>query len=483
MPAPCGRSVADVTASVVATEWRWMHEDGTFATAPLSFSLGPGDRVLLSGRSGAGKSTLLAALAGIDVVADNRPDLNRGTLLVNGRPPAQQSGHIGFVLQDPYSQAVMERVGDDVAFGLENIGVAPSQMRARIADALADVGLNVEFERPTESLSGGERQRLALAGVLALRPSLLLLDEPTANLDPRGAQLVRDSVARIARERGLTLIVVDHHPNLWAGVVTRELLLDERGITEQRKPRRLSATTQKASVKKLPSTKRRVARTTTSARPALATRDLAVGYPGGLPAQQGISLEAFAGSILAITGANGVGKSALALTLGGLIPPISGDVTIIGEANVLLPAGAPHTWKSKHLTEHVGSVFQAPEHQFVGATVRADVAAGLNAGRRASDAGLVDAALVEFNLHEHHDQNPFTLSGGEKRRLSIADAVVMRPRILIFDEPTFGQDEHTRDELITSFRRLRDAGHALIVVTHDERFVAEVADRHMGLVA
>jgi energy-coupling factor transport system ATP-binding protein len=140
----------------------------------------------------------------------------------------------------------------------------------------------------------------------------------------------------------------------------------------------------------------------------------------------------------------------------------------------------------------VGSVFQAPEHQFVGATVRADVAAGLRAGlragMRASDArlfqaSLVDAALVEFNLHEHHDQNPFTLSGGEKRRLSIADAVVMRPRILIFDEPTFGQDEHTRDELIASFLRLRDAGHALIVVTHDERFVAEVADRHMGLVA
>jgi energy-coupling factor transport system ATP-binding protein len=473
-----------------------MHEDGTFATAPLSFSLAPGDRVLLSGRSGAGKSTLLAALAGIDVVAHNRPDLNPGTLLVNGRPPAQQRGHIGFVLQDPYSQAVMERVGDDVAFGLENIGVAPSRMRARIADALADVGLNVEFERPTESLSGGERQRLALAGVLALRPSLLLLDEPTANLDPRGAQLVRDSVARIARERGLTLIVVDHHPNLWAGVVTRELLLDERGITEQRKPRRLSASGQKASAKKLPSTKRRVARTTTSAQPALTTRDLAAGYPGGQPAQQGISLEAFAGSILAITGENGVGKSALALTLGGLIPPISGDVTIIGDANVLLPAGDPHTWKSKHLTKHVGSVFQAPEHQFVGATVRADVAAGLNAGlraglragKRASDArlfqaSLVDSALVEFNLHEHHDQNPFTLSGGEKRRLSIADAVVMRPRILIFDEPTFGQDEHTRDELITSFRRLRDAGHALIVVTHDERFVAEVADRHVELVA
>jgi energy-coupling factor transport system ATP-binding protein len=454
-----------------------MHDDGTFATAPLSFALKPGERVILRGRSGAGKSTLLAALAGVA----GQSGQQSGELLVNGRNPQDTRGQIGLVLQDPYSQAVMERIGDDVAFGLENIGVPPGEMNARIGDALAGVGLHLLFDHPTDALSGGERQRLALAGVLALRPTLLLLDEPTANLDPKGALLICDSVAHMAREHNMTLIVVDHNPELWQGIVTRELLLDERGITES--PLTVTATSGQApGHARTPNAPKSTEAKPTEAKPTplLWARSLAVGYPNARAAQVDLDIDVAAGEILAVTGANGVGKSALALTLGGLIPPMAGEVSVAAPA----PNGPPHKWSSRELARHIGSVFQAPEHQFIGSTVRKDVGFGLrNRSHRAQLSAQVDATLTEFNLAAQHEQNPFTLSGGEKRRLSIADAVVLRPRILIFDEPTFGQDDVTRHDLVTSFRRLRDAGHAIVVVTHDERFVTEVADRQLVLMA
>lgn len=454
-----------------------MHDDGTFATAPLSFALKPGERVILRGRSGAGKSTLLAALAGVA----GQSGQQSGELLVNGRNPQDARGQIGLVLQDPYSQAVMERIGDDVAFGLENIGVPPGEMNARIGDALAGVGLHLLFDHPTDALSGGERQRLALAGVLALRPTLLLLDEPTANLDPKGALLICDSVAHMAREHNMTLIVVDHNPELWQGIVTRELLLDERGITES--PLTVTATSGQApGHARTPNAPKSTEAKPTEAKPTplLWARSLAVGYPNARAAQVDLDIDVAAGEILAVTGANGVGKSALALTLGGLIPPMAGEVSVAAPA----PNGPPHKWSSRELARHIGSVFQAPEHQFIGSTVRKDVGFGLrNRSHRAQLSAQVDATLTEFNLAVQHEQNPFTLSGGEKRRLSIADAVVLRPRILIFDEPTFGQDDVTRHDLVTSFRRLRDAGHAIVVVTHDERFVTEVADRQLVLTA
>jgi energy-coupling factor transport system ATP-binding protein len=282
-------------------------------------------------------------------------------------------------------------------------------------------------------------------------------------------------VARVAQEHNLTLIVVDHNPDLWQGVVTRELLLDARGMTDSP-----LAAPAPATVSAGRATRRALKPTEAKPTPLLWARNLAVGYPNARAVQVDLDIDVAAGEILAVTGANGVGKSTLALTLGGLIPPVAGDVSVAAPA----PDGPPHNWSSRDLALHIGSVFQAPEHQFIGSTVRKDVGFGLRGrSHRAQLSAQVEATLTEFNLAAQHEQNPFTLSGGEKRRLSIADAVVMRPRILIFDEPTFGQDDVTRNDLVTSFRRLRDAGHAIVVVTHDERFITEVADSQLELTA
>ncbi len=435
--------------AVRAVEWRPAFGEPSFHGDPLSFDIQPGERVLLRGPSGAGKSTLLAALAGVGEIEFE------GELTVDGYAPHDHRTRIGLVLQDPFAQAVMSRVGDDIAFGLENLGVPAGEMPARIAEALEAVGLADGLadgpvthesvadwlDRPTDQLSGGERQRLAIAGVLVMRPSLLLLDEPTASLDPQGARLVRDAVVRAVAEHDLTLVVVDHEPEFWAEVIDREIVMGRstRNVENRSRPTRKE--------------KRDLA-----GEPVLFARDLAVGYPGGRVAQSDLNFELLAGQILAVTGPNASGKSALALTLGGLIPAVTGTVETTGR---------------------IGSVFQAPEHQFVGRTVRDDIAAGV---RKLSNADApVASALSEFDLEHLAERNPFTLSGGEKRRLSLADVVVMEPGILILDEPTTGLDDGAWGDLVELLTRLRDAEHAIVFVTHDDRFIDALADSRLDL--
>ncbi|BDZ49943.1 hypothetical protein GCM10025867_21840 [Frondihabitans sucicola] len=181
------------------------------------------------GASGAGKSTLLAGLAGV-LGGDEEGD-DTGELLVDGGHPADQRGRVGLVLQDPDSQVVLARVGDDVAFGPENLGVPRDEIWDRVGSSLEAVGLQLPLDASTSELSGGQKQRLALAGALAMRPGLLLLDEPTANLDPAGVQEVRDSVARVVDETGATLVVVEHRVSVWLPLVDRVIVLAASGAS------------------------------------------------------------------------------------------------------------------------------------------------------------------------------------------------------------------------------------------------------------
>ena len=215
-------------ARVTARGWGWRHGDRPRpAVAGLDLDLEPGERVLLLGASGAGKSTLLAGLAG--VLGDAEDGDRVGELLVDGVPPEAARGRVGLVLQDPDGQTVLARVGDEVAFGCENLGLPREQIWRRVAEALEAVGLDVPLDHPTSELSGGQKQRLAIASVLAMRPGLLLLDEPTANLDPDGVREVRDSVGRMLDATGATLVVVEHRTEVWTDLLTRVIVLAADG--------------------------------------------------------------------------------------------------------------------------------------------------------------------------------------------------------------------------------------------------------------
>ena len=194
---------------VRARGWGWRHAGRrAWALRDVNLDIAPGERVLVLGASGAGKSTLMGGLAGLLGGEDEGESL--GELTLDGRLPHAARERVGLVMQDPEAQVVLARLGDDVAFGCENLGVPREEIWVRVRDALDAVGLHLPLDHPTSKLSGGQKQRLALASVLAMRPGLLLLDEPTANLDPHGVDEVRAAAERVLERTGATLVVVEH---------------------------------------------------------------------------------------------------------------------------------------------------------------------------------------------------------------------------------------------------------------------------------
>ncbi|MHA7179152.1 ABC transporter ATP-binding protein [Arthrobacter sp. MDB2-24] len=464
---------------VRAREWGWRHAGRkAFAARRLDLDIPPGERVLLLGASGAGKSTVLAGLAGLLGTGDEGEQ--EGELLLDGAQPAGARGRAGLVLQDPETQVVLARVGDEVAFAAENLSVPREEIWRRVGRALDDVGLDLPLGHPTAALSGGQKQRLALASVLAMEPGLLLLDEPTANLDPEGVLEVRDAVVRVLERTGATLVVVEHRVAVWADVVDRVVVLDAGGGVLADGP--------PATVLAGGPTRDRLAAAGVwvpgwqpvvggllpagGGEALLSASGLTVARTKRGPAAvEDLAVEVRAAGALSITGPNGAGKSTAALTLGALLRPRAGRL----EASAALAgtaAGDPFRWRSSELVQRIGTVFQEPEHQFLTATVADELEFGPRRVSGAPDLHRVAEVAERLRLTSLLKANPFTLSGGEKRRLSVATMLATAPRILILDEPTFGQDAGTWAELVTLLRELIDGGVSVLSVTHDADFIA-----------
>lgn len=489
-----GATVTDAArggARVEARGWGWRHAGRRDpAVTALDLVIEPGERVLLLGASGAGKSTLLHGLAGILGGAEEGE--HSGELLIDGTPASGVRGTAGLVLQDPDTQAVLARLGDDVAFGLENLGVDPDEIHRRVPAALAAVGLELPLESSTTALSGGQKQRLALAGVLAMQPRLLLLDEPTANLDPEGVREVVASVVATAADR--TLVVVEHRVDAWWPHITRVVVLGSGGVIADGAPDAVLAEARAALEEAgvwLPGTADAMPRhpAPEAGEELLAADGITVGRVGtrvrrrrrghhagvdpaalAAAAARDIRLTLHAHRVLALTGRNGAGKTTLALTLAGLLTPVAGTV----RATPLLADGAaphPAEWRSRELLTRVGFVFQSPDHQFLATTVRAELELGARALGREPDASRIDELLQRLRLDRLARAHPFSLSGGEKRRLSVATVLATSPRVLVLDEPTFGQDARTWRELVALLAEQRDAGCGIVVVTHDRALV------------
>ncbi|MDN3496993.1 ATP-binding cassette domain-containing protein [Planococcus sp. APC 4015] len=451
----------------------------------LDLDLQPGERVLLLGASGSGKSTLLRGLAG--VLGDAEDGESSGELTIDGMPPAQARGRAGLVLQDPDAQVILARVGDDIAFAGENLGIPREEIWRRVDEAIDAVGLPFGRDHSTAQLSGGQKQRLALAGVLAMRPGLLLLDEPTANLDPEGAVSVRDAVIRAAAVTDATLVVVEHRVSLWADHVDRVVVLGESGVLADGAPDAVFARHERALTDAgvwVPGVPPGFTRTPRAGggELLLGARDVTVGRrPFGAKdarvAASGISLDVAGARTLAITGANGAGKSTLALTVAGLLPRVAGEIAATPElAGGLHPD--PARWRSRELLTRIGTVFQSPEHQLLTNRVRDELEVGPRALRLelAEIAARTDGLLESLRLTRLAAVNPFTLSGGEKRRLTVAAALATRPRVLVLDEPTYGQDARTWRELASLIDDVRAQGTAVVVVSHDRDLVDALAD-------
>ena len=477
-------------ARVCARGWGWRHAGRkNAALSDVDLDIAPGERVLVLGPSGSGKSTLMGGLAGLLGGAEEGEAT--GTLTVDGVAPAEARGRVGLLMQDPEAQVVLARVGDDVAFGMENLGVAREEIWPRVENSLEAVGLSVPLDHSTTELSGGQKQRLALASILAMGPGLLLLDEPTANLDPSGVAEVRAAVEKVVEHTGATMVVVEHRVDVWASLVDRVIVvadgaiaadgpLDEvlaqQGDALRERGIWLPGDDVAAEVGPAPE----VPPASFEAAPIARVTDLTIGYAADAPVRSGIDLTIERGVSTCIVGANGAGKSTFALTLAGLLPPLEGAVEVETSDGT---AGDPHEWSSKQLLGRMSMVFQEPEYQFLAATVAEELAIGPRAAGMTDEeiAPLVDEHLEALGLTKLARANPMTLSGGEKRRLSVATALISAPELLILDEPTFGQDRGTWLGLVRLLRAALERGVTLVSITHDPAFVAAMGQRVVDL--
>ena len=477
-------------ARVCARGWGWRHAGRkNAALSDVDLDIAPGERVLVLGPSGSGKSTLMGGLAGLLGGAEEGEAT--GTLTVDGVAPAEARGRVGLLMQDPEAQVVLARVGDDVAFGMENLGVAREEIWPRVENSLEAVGLSVPLDHSTTELSGGQKQRLALASILAMGPRLLLLDEPTANLDPSGVAEVRAAVEKVVERTGATMVVVEHRVDVWASLVDRVIVvadgaiaadgpldgvLEQQGDALRERGIWLPGDDVAAEVGPAPD----VPPASSDATPIARVTDLTIGYDAAAPVRSGIDLTIERGVSTCIVGANGAGKSTFALTLAGLLPPLEGAVEVETSDGT---AGDPHEWSSKQLLGRMSMVFQEPEYQFLAATVAEELAIGPRAAGMTDEeiAPLVDEHLEALGLTKLARANPMTLSGGEKRRLSVATALISAPELLILDEPTFGQDRGTWLGLVRLLRAALERGVTLVSITHDPAFVAAMGQRVVDL--
>jgi len=496
----------------------------------VSFSVAKGSFVLILGESGSGKSTLALNLVGI--YPDYFGGFNEGRILVNhptkglvNRRELERGERfktVNMLFQNPEDQVVTLTVEEEIAFALENYLVPPSEIHPRVDRALDLVSLQGFKERSTHKLSGGEKQRVALAAMLAMEPSVLILDEPTSNLDPAGTEEVLDAV-RLVRERvDITLVIVEHEVDRVFHLVDEVLLVDGLAVHGPEAPREflakrgmqvrdemglwipqasevslelarrgvslprthltgeelvddLGAAGARGPAAPPPETNAAPRRLVAAAESAIKARGVGFSYPSKSDVLRDIDLDIHKHELLAIVGQNGSGKSTLASCLTGLFAPTSGTVTVDGK-----PTG---DYKFADLARRVAYIFQVPEKQFVRKSVYEEMAHGLKALKVPADEveQRVDEVLKTVRLDERKDSSPFLLSHGQKRRLSVACMVISEPEVVILDEPTFGQDWRQAGRLMDYMRSLADAGAAVTFITHDMRLVAEYADRCVAM--
>ena len=488
---------------------RIRHEElPTFTPDGVSFDVSPGEVLLILGPSGSGKSTLALALNGL--IPHAIPAELSGTVTVAGTDTTKTtvgdlSQTVSMVFQDPDSQIVTGTLLDEVAFGPENLLVPKAEVLRRAERALRRVGL---WERRSENpdvLSGGGRQRLAIACALALGSPVIVLDEPTANLDPVGIEEVYAALAELIAEGDHAIVLVEHNLDAALELVDRVLVIDREGRLVLDGPARQTLTDNVDQlvdlgvwlpVSTLAALRLRAAGVTveplplspseltnaldrvTLPAPPLQGADLDRRDPlivvdqlsvtrGRSEVLHGVSLEIARGDFLAVVGENGAGKTTLLQAIAGVVRPPRGAVTVTG----LDPATAD----VRALSRAIGFVFQNPEHQFIRNTVAEELAHGLEIQHlpqpEIDDA--VERMLHRFGLTAHREQHPFLLSGGQKRRLSVGTALIAGAPVLALDEPTFGQDRERAAELLDMLAQLGDDGTTVIVVTHDTQLVAD----------
>jgi energy-coupling factor transporter ATP-binding protein EcfA2 len=445
----------------------------------------PGQFLTITGPSGCGKSTLALCLAGF--VPHAYPGKMTGIVRIQGKdtrdyPAGGLSGIVGLVQQDPEAQLCTLTVKDEVAFGPENLCLPPTTIRERVQSALQAVGALDLIDRKVHTLSGGEKQRVAIASVLAMTPSLLILDEPTANLDPSCTREVLQTLERLRVEQGISIIVIEHRLKSLAAISDDLLIMDGGEIVSRGNPeefRRKYVPTGMGNKPRIalpqPGKMQNHFINKDNKAPFLTVDNLRVGYQD-VDVLAGISFSAYPGEILALMGDNGSGKTTLLLALLGLLKPKEGKIYLNGKDVTGM--------KVSRRAREMGLIFQNPNHQIFENTVAKEaMLPSLFLSEEAPDKvkDKVDRLLEDFELEQYKNVNPFCLSLGEKKRLTLISVLAYSPGVLILDEPLVGQDSHRLGFLLTALEKHRAQGGITLLVCHEPEVVASCCQRILFL--
>ena len=481
-----------------------------------------GDFVVILGRNGSGKSTLARLMNALLLPV-------RGTVVVSGMQTTEEGmiwdirKALGMVFQNPDNQIVATTIEEDLAFGPENLGIEPSEIRKRIDASIKYVGMERYMHHSPHMLSGGQKQRIAIAGILAMEPRCIVLDESTSMLDPRGRREVMDLIKTLNHDKKITIILITHHMDeavhadsvfvmedgkismkgsprqifgkveelkdagldvpqvtaLMQGLKSRGLILDETCLTIDEAAQSIISI---LSSNQILHVKTDIPREILSAQPAereviARVTDLTHTYMPGTAYEQKaldhISFEIYKGEILGVIGHTGSGKSTLVQHLNGILKPTSGSLEVAG-----LKADGKAL---KELRQKVGLIFQYPEQQLFEETVYKDIIFGLNRMGLSSEETerRVKHVMQVLELPDNVlEKSPFELSGGQKRRVAIAGVLVMEPKILILDEPTAGLDPRGSREVFSILSELnRLSGTTIIIISHNMDDIAAFCSR------
>ncbi len=492
------------TLALTGVSFRYKH-GADAALNSIDLIVRPGEIVGIVGPNGSGKTTLCLTFNGL--VPHAVRGMMTGEVLVDGKSTVKQPVHVtardvGIVLQNPEAQFFGESVEEEIAFGPENFQLAATVIDARIDSSLASVGMTGFRDRFPFHLSGGQKQRVAIAIALAMEPAILVLDEPTSELDPQGKQEVLETIEALSAQHAQTVIITSHETDELVRIVHRIVALSEAGAVVAdgpphevlgsglcaglgiRQPQLFELwegrdgappTMVAEAAQRLRGWFRPVASPVSSGRidkpPVITCRDLHHTYANGVAALRGINLDVRPGEFVAIMGRNGSGKTTLSKHLNGLLKPSSGSLSVLGRD--------PDRVGTAAMARSVGYVFQNPDHQIFSQTIAEEFAFGLR------NTGLAEAEIVQrtqealerAGLNLPPETYPHFLGKGERQRLALATVLAMRPEILVIDEPTTGLDWRNAKATMATLEALNAAGLTIVFVTHDSRLVAEHAHR------
>lgn len=459
----------------------------------VDLQIKPGTLTLVAGATGSGKSTLLRCMNGLV------PHFTGGTVegaltVLRQNPiqigPAGMAGKVGFVFQEPESQFVFDIVEDEIAFALENMGLKRAEMKARLNRVCARMGLESFRHRAISTLSGGEKQKVALAGALVLEPEILILDEPTSQLDPAGADDILRFIVSLKEKLGLTVIIAEHRLERLLPYTDRMIHLTGKGLVQEGLPREILTNMSNVppiiqiartlNLSPLPTTPEefpefRVGSPeiespshTVTPKPALLQVGQMLVKINGQSILNGVSLSLLKGDILALMGPNGAGKTTLLRAIMGLIP--SEGSRFIGDKNA-------DSLKLRDIIQTVAYLPQDPNDLLFAETVIEEMRVTLTNHNLPINVLCIQEHLSSFDLQDKSERYPRDLSVGERQRTALAAITVHDPPIILLDEPTRGMDYENKHELSKILKTWRVLGKSILVVTHDVEFAALLADR------